>query len=259
MEELVEIKSEIIESIQPPGQWQDFCVRRSDPYALAKYEILLGWMGPVDGRQVLVIGSGSGELAAMLAQRGAYVLAVDIDEASVNLTRRTAAEMGVVVSTQCARLEDLQPRPIYDFVIATDVIEHIEDDLGACIQLKSMLKERGQLVISVPALSWLFGYHDEILGHFRRYSQRQLKARIRESGLETLRCRYFGFSLIPVAWLVSRFLRRPYPVRETGEQITGRSVFGGMLALLFRAEKWVCPPIGTSLLLIAKGSQSRSD
>lgn len=239
---------------QSAAQWQDFLDRKKDPYAFAKYEILLDWLGPVENNKTLVVGSGSGELAAMLAQRGAQVLAVDIDEASVQLTQKTANEMGVQLQTRCARLEDLTFTNNYDLVLATDVIEHIEDDQKACEQLRNLTRAQGRVVVTVPAMSWLFGYHDEVLGHYRRYSRSQLQNVMLPQGFELLQSRYFGMSLIPVAWLISRVLRRPYPVRQAGEQLQGGGVMGRILSWVFQIEKKLRPPVGTSVLLLARKS-----
>ena len=65
------------------AQWRDFIFRHNDPYAAAKYEILMSWMGNGVGKEALVIGSGSGELCAILALEGA-VLAVRRSKSSCN-------------------------------------------------------------------------------------------------------------------------------------------------------------------------------
>jgi len=154
------------------GLWNDMLARRLDPYAGTKYEILLEWLGDVAGQSIVVVGSGSGEFAALLAGRGGEVLAVDIDEESVELTRKTAESFHVVLSTQVNRIEEMDVSEKYDLVVATDVIEHVEDDHAAMETLVALTKPGGRLLITVPALQWLFGIHDESLGHFRRYDMR---------------------------------------------------------------------------------------
>jgi 2-polyprenyl-3-methyl-5-hydroxy-6-metoxy-1,4-benzoquinol methylase len=51
-----------------------------------------------------------------------------------------------------------------------DVLEHIDSENAAIERIFELLTDDGILVISVPALDGLFGFHDEQLGHFRRYS-----------------------------------------------------------------------------------------
>ncbi|MDR3607830.1 MAG: class I SAM-dependent methyltransferase [Oligoflexia bacterium] len=230
------------------NQWNDFLLRQVDPYATAKYEILLDWLGNIAGRSALVVGSGSGELAALMAGKGAKVTAIDISEEYVELTRKTAQRFQVPMETAVAKLEDFHPGKKYDIVAATDVIEHIEDDQAAVQQLKELLSEEGTLVITVPALPALFGYHDEVLGHFRRYTASSLRALI-SGGFEISRLRYYGLFLIPVALLISRILRRPYPVKAAGNQ---KSALGAIIRSVFSWEKIMSPPLGTSLLLTAR-------
>jgi predicted RNA methylase len=88
----------------PPcdSQWNDFLVRRYDAYAMAKYDLILQWLGDVRGCSVLVAGCGSGELAVRLALAGARVTAFDIDEPTVALTREAARAAGVELLTRVA-------------------------------------------------------------------------------------------------------------------------------------------------------------
>jgi SAM-dependent methyltransferase len=237
-------------------QRSDFQVRADDPYAMAKYAIALEWLGAVRGLQALVVGSGSGELACFLAQRGAEVLAVDVDEASVDFTRRTAARLGVALATGVSTLEAFDGPARFDLVVATDVIEHIADDAAAVAKLKGLLAPGGRLLLTVPALQALFGHHDEILGHFRRYSRRGLLRLLQGEGggaVRVLQVRYFGLFLVPVALVVSRLLRRPYPVAQVGARArTATSAVGLALRALLALERRVAFPAGTSLLLLAE-------
>lgn len=238
------------------NQWNDFLLRQSDPYANAKYEILLNWLGLVDGKKCLIVGSGSGEFAVMLAKRGAIVLAIDIDKAFTDLTQRTAERLGVKLETQVSRLEDLSSVSTFDIVVATDVIEHIEDDVRAAAKLRELLSLDGKLIITVPAMQSLFGYHDRVLGHFRRYSRPQLRA-LFSSYLDIQRLRYFGFFFIPVTLMISKILNRPYPTAAVGEAEARPSLVGMIIKVLFWFEKRFSFPMGTSLLLIGTRSSNR--
>lgn len=234
------------------SQWNDFLVRRYDSYAMAKYELLLGWMGDMSGKSALVAGCGSGELACLLAARGAAVTAFDVDESTVELTRQAAREAGVHLETQVGSLDDYADPRQYDAVIATDVLEHIEDDRTAAARMVALTRPGGWVVISVPAIPWLFGYHDEILGHHRRYDRGTLR-RLFQGLIQIERLRSFGFALIPVALLYSRILRRPYPTAQVGVAAsTKRSHAGAVIRAMFDLEKRVPGPIGTSLLMIGR-------
>jgi SAM-dependent methyltransferase len=237
-------------------QHTDFQVRVDDPYAMSKYAIALGWLGALPGVRTLVVGSGSGELACFLAQRGAEVLAIDIDEASIAFTRRTAARLGVALRTGVSTLEAFDAGERFGLVVATDVIEHIADDAAAVARLKGLLAPGGRLLLTVPALQPLFGFHDELLGHFRRYSRGGLLRLVQGAGggpVRVLEVRSFGFFLVPVALLFSRILRRTYPVAQAGARTRQRtSPLGLVLRALLALERRVAFPVGTSLLLLAE-------
>jgi 2-polyprenyl-3-methyl-5-hydroxy-6-metoxy-1,4-benzoquinol methylase len=236
------------------NQWDDFLLRQMDPYATAKYEILFGWLGDIRGKSALIVGSGSGELAALMASQGAHVTAIDIVEEYVELTRQTAARLNTQVETSVARLETFHPGKKYDLVAATDVIEHIENDQDAVKQLQGLLGPGGRLIITVPALPGLFGYHDELLGHFRRYTNSSLKKLI-EGSFQITHLRYYGFALIPVTFLISRILRKTYPAKTFEISNNPKSILGAIIRSVFAWEKHMRAPWGTSLLLIAQHRQ----
>jgi SAM-dependent methyltransferase len=239
------------DAIELSSQRNDFLIRRVDPYAAAKYEILLRWLGDQRGRTALVMGCGSGEFAALLARAGMSVKAVDVDPLAVQLTAATALRLGVTLATEVASLEDFQDESTYDVVAATDVIEHIADDGGAVERLIHLLSPEGRLVITVPALPALFGYHDRALGHYRRYTLSSLRTLLRgRAAIE--RVRYYGFFLIPVAFLVSRLFAMPYPVQAVGNAERGRGILGSIVRSVFRWERSSSPPLGTSLLLLGR-------
>jgi 2-polyprenyl-3-methyl-5-hydroxy-6-metoxy-1,4-benzoquinol methylase len=216
---------------------------------MAKYEILLEWIGNINGKTAVVIGSGSGEFAALLARAGAYVTAVDIDEASVQLTQETARKFGVRVKGEVATLQGFVKTEQFELVVATDVIEHIEDDRSAARELSELVRLRGKVLITVPALPFLFGYHDSVLGHYRRYTRKALLG-LFTPYLRIQSIRYYGISLIPAALVLSKWLRRPYPAGHVGSIKEKNRLLGSLVSLLFSIEKKISPPLGTSLLLM---------
>jgi SAM-dependent methyltransferase len=235
--------------IQIQDQYSDFLIRAVDPYARAKYDILHKALGEVEGLSCLVIGAGSGEYACEVAARGARVLAVDIDQASLDLCRKTAAQYGVNLDYRMSSLENLELPEQWDRVIATDVIEHIENERVAVEKILSFTKSKGKIVITVPALNFLFGHHDEILGHFRRYTCSRVR-KLFSGDCELLFLRYFGFFLIPVTLFYSVWARKPYPVASVGQEMKKKSLVGEVLKRVLNFEKQVPLPLGTSVLAI---------
>ena len=56
----------------------------------------------------------------------------------------------------------------YDLVLMLDVLEHLEDDVGAIRTLHKILKPGGTALLTVPALQSLWSAHDIVNEHYRR-------------------------------------------------------------------------------------------
>jgi SAM-dependent methyltransferase len=93
----------------------------------------------------------------------------------------------------------------FDVVVASDVLEHIADDVGAVAEIGRVLRPGGALVFSVPAHPWLFTAHDERLWHHRRYTVSTVRRLLAEGGLEAEWLSYWNFALFP-AVCAYRFL-----------------------------------------------------
>lgn len=242
--------------ILPSHQWTDFNVRKWDPYAHAKYEILLSWLGDIKGKSAYIVGVGSGEFAAYLALKGAQVTVSDIDEKILKIASSTAASMNVHFEMGVARIEDLPRGKLYDIVVALDVLEHVLDDQVGMSNLRAITKPNGTVLLTVPALPFVYGSHDESPGHFRRYTKKSI-LKIAAQDSKAVKIRYFGFCLIPVALCLSRWLRVPYPTEATGKASKSPGVLGRLIDVYFKFEKYIHPPLGVSLLLKVKNSSTR--
>ncbi len=241
-----------------PYQYDDLLTRSQDVYANTKYEILREYLSGHERLEVLNAGCGSGELSLLLARAGHRVLGIDPAEEYVRLAADLAGRAGVPnVSFAVSSIEAFPEDRAFDCVLATDVLEHIEDDGAAFAKLVRLTRPDGLVLITVPAGQWLYGFHDESIGHYRRYSRATLR-RLVGGRCRVERLRYFGFSLIPVCYLYSKVLRKPYPVAAAGD--SGRNpLLSGAVRALLRLDKNVPLPFGTSLLLKAtRPEQGRS-
>jgi SAM-dependent methyltransferase len=87
----------------------------------------------------------------------------------------------------------------FDLVLLLDVLEHIDDDASALKEIVSEhLSNKSKMLITVPAFQRLYGYHDSILGHRRRYNQNRLKDIVRGAGCKISAKGYMFASLLPV-------------------------------------------------------------
>jgi SAM-dependent methyltransferase len=90
----------------------------------------------------------------------------------------------------------------FDLAASLDVIEHLEDDLGALRELRRVVAPGGALLITVPAYPWLWSGHDEVNHHHRRYTRRSLRRVAEQAGWKQVRTTYFNSLLLPVAILL---------------------------------------------------------
>jgi SAM-dependent methyltransferase len=224
---------------------EDHSQRGDDLYAWSKYDLTTQWLRPLvrTGQRLLNIGCGSGEYNRVAVGLGLSVLACEPDSAAFEVAARSCPPECEV--RQCGAL-DLNPaRDTADFIVMHDVLEHIEDDERAVAHLARLLRPGGRMILSVPALGWLFGRHDELLGHYRRYNRRTL-SRVLEPHFSLQTLRYFGVSFIPACLYYSVLTRKPYPVQQAA---TGRT--GALLRAVCELEKKLTPPLGTSLIAVA--------
>jgi SAM-dependent methyltransferase len=113
---------------------------------------------------------------------------------------------------RCAGLENLPfSAGAFDLVLASDVLEHIDDDVGALVELRRVAADDAHLVITVPAYRWLWTEHDVQLHHVRRYTRSVMVDRLRTAGWAVERSTYFNSLLLPgvaAARLVARSSKR---------------------------------------------------
>ena len=63
----------------------------------------------------------------------------------------------------------------YDTILYLDVIEHIKEDKKEVIKALNLLRKNGNLIINVPAFSYLYSKFDKDVGHYRRYSKKDFQ------------------------------------------------------------------------------------
>ena len=174
------------------------------------------WMAelirPWCGRTVLEIGSGTGNLTRQLIPRDQYV-ASDINPLYLATLRGLTADRPYldVALTDITRGDSFPAVPGgFETAICLNVVEHVDDDVGALRNIRAALAPTGRAVVLVPQGPEVFGTLDEVLGHKRRYSKASLEALAAAAGfrvVEQLELNRLG----RVAWwLNGRVLQRRY-------------------------------------------------
>lgn len=160
-------------------------------------------LGLQAGDRLLDLGCGFGRHAFEAARRGANIVASDLAIDELKEVANTFAAMseageldGFDISTAeingdatCLPFADNS----FDRIIASEVLEHIPNDIAALSELSRILKPGGVLAATVPTflpekLCWSINsdYHapTAVGGHVRIYTRDELKAKMTSNGLE---------------------------------------------------------------------------
>lgn len=170
------------------------------------------WMAdairPYLGDRVLEIGAGIGNLTANLVPRTVY-WASDINPHYLDrLQRLKPSRPYLQVHYTDASAGDTYPAEQFDTVICLNVVEHLEDDLGALRNIRASLEKDGRAIILVPNGPGLFGTLDSALGHYRRYTRPQLQEVCERAGFRVEKVLKFNRIGAPGWWWNGRVLRR---------------------------------------------------
>jgi SAM-dependent methyltransferase len=150
---------------------------------------------------------------------------------------------------------------IFDVVMASDVLEHIEDDDAAILEIARVLRPGGRVIICVPAHQWLFASHDYALQHYRRYSKGELRHLLNSAGFQIRLLSYWNtvlFPLVCVYRLVRQNLHHATPCSDN--RLPPRPINEALVALL-AGESWMVGrlslPWGVSLVAVAESYDGR--
>jgi 2-polyprenyl-6-hydroxyphenyl methylase/3-demethylubiquinone-9 3-methyltransferase len=183
-------------------------------------------LGGLDGRRVLDVGPGTGELMLQLARRGAEVEGLEPHDRHLLFLR----ERGLRV--RCATAEQHALDPVhagrYDVITLWDVIEHVnrpDATLGAC---HALLRRGGVLLLDTPCregtfhrigellyrasagrltgvLQLMYGRHD--YGHKQILGRAELREALSRAGLSVSRLEMMHELALPHRSYLQRLLR----------------------------------------------------
>ena len=205
---------------------------------------------PFIGKRVLEIGSGIGNITKFLLDRD-LVIATDLEPKYLALLKNTfghykkfRVESIDISGSEAGRFQSDH----IDSVICFNVLEHIEQDETALKNIFNLLEPGGRLLLFVPSHSCLYGSLDQHLGHCRRYGKKELKHKLEGIGFKVVFLEYFNRIGILGWFLNSKILRKK---RLPSFQLR----IYNLLVPLFKLEKFLPLPFGTSLLVVAEKSE----
>ena len=134
---------------------------------------------PFLGDRILEVGSGIGSFSRLLPRRERLTVS-DCDGLYLRMLRQAFSHYdGVdVVKLDLSQNDDFEKKYLkskYDSVVCLNVLEHIDDDVGALKRMSTLLLPGGRIVVLVPRYEWLMSNLDRNVGHYRRYTKKGLR------------------------------------------------------------------------------------
>ncbi len=210
------------------------------------------WMAdtiaPFAGRKVLEIGSGMGNLTRQLCARKDLYLATERNQEYLEHLGRMFPHRPAV---RVCKLDASKPCDFaalgqqVDTVVCLNVLEHIEDHVGALTSIRTVLEPHGRLILLVPNDPRAFGTLDKALGHYRRYTPASLKSVLTETGYDLEDMLRFNRVSMP-AWRFTGQVMKSTTLSPVGLRIFDKFVW------LWRKIDASLPWEPTSIIAIAR-------
>jgi SAM-dependent methyltransferase len=176
----------------------------------------------LSGKTCLEFGYGSGDMLLLYASLGLDAFGFDISESAFEIARLRIEKHPVLkgkIRLAQDKTEVYAKR--YDYIMAFEVLEHIEDDLSCIKEWWNILNEHGKLLISVPAHPSKWGRSDVAAGHYRRYERAGMSNLLTDGGFRIV-C--FWNYAYPLSILLDVFLHRKYSgIGLTKEELSKQS------------------------------------
>lgn len=203
-------------------------------------------------RRLLDVG-GACTLITRELQRFGEVTMVEPDEPTAAFARD---ELGL--DARVGSLPDRMPvEGPFDVITLLDVIEHIDDDRAALRAVRELLRPGGLLLLTVPALPWLWSDHDVSVHHRRRYVRGGLGPLLEESGFAVDRLSYHTSLLFPLV-AAQRLAMRARGVKAKAEyqvSVPPAPINAALLGIMDLERRLIRDrelPIGSSLVAVCR-------
>jgi SAM-dependent methyltransferase len=205
---------------------EDMCQRHTFDWVLAQI---------AGAKQVLELGYGEGLFTAILAKQ---VSRLTVIEGSALLVKKAKKKYGRRVRVVHSMFEAFEPTVKFDAIVATHVLEHVDDPVGLLRRMRRWLTPRGKLVVIVPNSESIhrrlavlmdlqprldtLGARDRLVGHQRVYSLTGLRRDLRAGGFGVSRTDGFFLKVLPNSMMLDYDTRLLEALNAISEFVPGR-------------------------------------
>jgi SAM-dependent methyltransferase len=206
------------------------------------------------GRRLVEVGAGSGSFSHLLLGTGPESLSlVEPSKQMYPLleqsfaARSEAADVRTYNSIFRHVAAELKTTERPDSIIYVNVLEHIADDQVELDVIHQTLNRGGRAFFFVPALPRLYSNFDESIGHYRRYTRRELEEKCTGAGFKLIHSSYFDLAGVLPWWVKYRLLKAS-ALKPGTVEFYDRYVVPLTKAL----EGLIKPPLGKNIILIGE-------
>lgn len=167
-----------------------------------KWPVLKPLIPKKDKIKILDFGCGKGKILSemKMVNSKAEFYAVDVSKKALDFIKRKD------LTTVLKKIDDGGKIPfkdnLFDFIIASDVLEHVYDTENAFAELSRTLKKNGKILISVPyngllkrviiALFFFDQIYEPSTPHIRSYTKNNILKYLNKNGIKMIKVGYYG-------------------------------------------------------------------
>ena len=188
-----------------------------------------------DAMRVLELGYGDGLVTKDLIDQGHIVTVVEGAKSVVDAAHN---KWGSQLTIYHSLFEEFSTAERFDAILATHVLEHLEDPSALLRRVAGWLRPNGQVIVIVPncesihrqlavrmglqaALDTL-GERDYKVGHQRVYSLATLRSDVESAGLEVVEEKGFFLKVLPNAMMLDYQPKLLIALNEVGDLLPAR-------------------------------------
>lgn len=218
-------------------------IERNLEFSRSRFEThvrLVESVTPVRGARVLDVGCGGGLFLALLAQRGADVVGLEVDPARAAYARD---RHGLHIECRPVESERLAERYAQGFDVVTlwDVIEHVNFPQRTLAAARRLLRPGGHLLIDTPCRDSFYHrvgkltyalsggryptfldimYSDHPFGHKQIFATGEMRDLLKRTGFEVQRLEKFHELSFPNEFYLTKLLRSKSLVRVANPMVS---------------------------------------
>lgn len=222
-------------------------------FAVNYHKWILDEFRPFLGENFVEVGAGTGSFSELLLENNPKTLTIIepsemyeyLEQNVSQIKTETKIKLHQAIFAEVYNQIAVEQNP--DTIIYVNVLEHIEDDEAELAMIYKTLDTGGKCFIFVPALMSLYGKFDRKIGHFRRYTKKEIEEKFITAGFKIVKSKYFDLAGI-LPWFVKYKILKSESLESGAVTLYDKIV----VPITNKFETFLPIPIGKNLLIIGE-------